>query len=115
MAKLVHSLDQLVEGASRLKQVYKKDLQCGDVVIIVTRNSHYHLKVLEDNLYLVSGGWFDRKYMSPQKIAVNGCTWGGAVIKVDIVAACGLCIEFGNRVITSAIQSILVIKQGAMN
>lgn len=115
MAKLARSLDQLVEGVSRLKQVYKKDLQCGDVLIVATRNSRYCLQVLEDNQYLVSGGWFDRKYMSPVKIAVNGCTWGGTVIKVDIVAACGLCMEFANRVITSAIESIVVIKHGSMN
>jgi hypothetical protein len=60
-------------------------------------------------MYRVSGGWFDRKHMSPLKLGINGCTWGGSAIKVDVVAACGLHLEFGNRVLTSRIERLRVI------
>ena len=46
--------------------------------------------------------------MSPIKTTIKGCTWGGSIIKTDIVAACGLNLEFGNRLLTSAIQKIIV-------
>ncbi len=35
---------------------------------------------------------------------------GGSVIKHDIVAACGLRLEFGNRVVTSRIRAVRVIR-----
>ena len=110
-----HSLDSIVESASRLKQVYKKDLQFGDVVLVFTKNSCYSLRVLDDKHYLVSGGWFDQKFLSPMKVTINGCTWGGSAIKMDIVAACGLSLEFGNRVITSSIEKIIILKHGSLN
>jgi hypothetical protein len=40
---------------------------------------------------------------------------GGSIIKVDIVAACGLSLEFGNRVVTSTIQKIFVVVNGSAN
>ncbi len=98
-----------------LKQVYKSDLQAGDTLLINTHNSCYSVKVLDNGYYLVSGGWFDLHQLSPLETTIAGCTWGGSIIKADIVAACGLCLEFGNRVITSAIQKIVVIKNTAMN
>jgi hypothetical protein len=110
-----HSLDSIVENADCLEQVYKKDLQFGDVVLVFTQNSRYTLRVLDDNHYLVSGGWFDQNLLSPMKVTVNGCTWGGSVIKMDVVAACGLSMEFGNRVITSSIEKIVVLKHGSLN
>jgi hypothetical protein len=109
------SLDSIVESADHLKQVYKKDLQFGDMVLVFTQNSRYTLRVLDDNHYLVSGGWFDQKFLSPMKVTVNGCTWGGTAIKMDVVAACGLSLEFGNRVITSSIKKIVIIKHGTLN
>ena len=39
--------------------------------------------------------------------------WGGSAIKHDIVAACGLFLEFGNWVITTRIQKIRVIRREA--
>jgi hypothetical protein len=104
------SLDKIVEEASHLKQVYKSELQPGDTLLINTRNSCYYLRVLADGYYQVSGGWFDRQQLSPLITTIAGCSWGGSIIKADIVAACGLCLEFGNRVITSAIQKITIIK-----
>jgi hypothetical protein len=70
---------------------------------------------MEGGLYLVSGGWFDRKGFSPMKVTIRGCTWGGSAIKLDIVAACGLRLEFGNRVITSPIRKVFVFPYGSEN
>jgi hypothetical protein len=65
--------------------------------------------------FAVSGGWFDRHSSSPVRTRINGCTWGGTAIKVDIIAACGLCLEFGNRVVTSSIRSIFILPHGSEN
>ena len=115
MIEIGHSLEKIVEGAIHLKQVRKSDLQYGDLVLITTRNSVYSVRVLDNDLYLVSGGWFDKKGMSPVKTTIAGCTWGGSIIKIDIIAACGLCLEFGNRVITSTIQKVCLIRYGSQN
>ena len=110
-----HSLEKIVGGAVQLKQVRKTDLSFGDVVLITTRNSDYSVCVLDDDTYLVSGGWFARKGLSPVKISISGCTWGGSIIKVDTLAACGLRLEFGNRVITTTIRKVRVIRGGGNN
>lgn len=115
ISRLGLSLDTIVAKSDQLKQIYKHDLQSGDTILVNTRNSHYSVQVLEEGFYLVSGGWFDKQQMSPVKTTINGCSWGGSVIKADIVAACGLCLEFGNRVITSAIQRIVLIRNPVMN
>jgi len=115
MTPHAHSLDAIITQSEHLKQVRKAELHFGDWVIVVTLNSVYSLRVLEDDFFLVSGGWFDRKGMAPLKTTVAGCTWGGSIIKADIVAACGLSLEFGNRVVTSAIQKIYVIPRGGEN
>lgn len=110
-----HSLEKIVDGAVQLQQVRKDDLQFGDLVLITTRNSDYSVCVLEDDCYIVSGGWFARKGRSPINISITGCTWGGSIIKVDTLAACGLRMEFGNRVITTTIRKVRVIRGGSKN
>jgi hypothetical protein len=110
-----HSLEKIVGGAVQLKQVRKMDLSFGDVVLITTRNSDYSICVLDHDTYLVSGGWFARKGLSPVKISISGCTWGGSIIKVDTLAACGLRLEFGNRVITTTIRKVRVIRGSGNN
>ena len=115
MRGFAHSLDKIVESADNLKQVRKADLRFGDLVLITTRNSVYSVRVLDDNLYLVSGGWFDLNGLSPMKIRINGCTWGGSIIKFDIIAACGLHLEFGNRVVTTAIKKICLMRHDNQN
>ncbi len=110
MVRLACSLDRFVEGTSRLRQVRKEDLRFGDLVLITTRNSVYSICVLNQGVYLVFGGWFDRKGLSPVKTAITGCTLGGSIIKPDIIAACGLCLEFGNRVVTTTIQKVRVMR-----
>ena len=110
-----HSLEKIVDGAVQLKQVRKQELQFGDLVLITTRNSDYSVSVLEDDRYIVSGGWFARKGRSPMKVSITGCTWGGSIIKVDTLAACGLRMEFSNRVITTTIRKVRVIRGGSLN
>ncbi len=105
-----HRLEKIVESSVHLEHVRKEDLQFGDLVIITTRNSCYSVYVLDDEGYLVSGGWFDKKRLSPLKISISGCTWGGSIIKVDTIAACGLRLEFSNRVITTPIKRIEVVR-----
>jgi hypothetical protein len=106
----LRTLGAIVNHIERLKVVCKADLELGDQVLITTRNSTYSIHVLQEDLYSVSGGWFDRRGLSPSKVAINGCTWGGRSIKWDIVAACGLHLEFGNQVVTSRIIEFQVIR-----
>jgi hypothetical protein len=103
------TLNALVRHADRLRAVRKSDLNFGDRVFVTTANSVYSIHVLEDGYYSISGGWFDRKGLSPMKTTITGCTWGGSAILMDVVAACGLHLEFGNQVLTSGIRNIHVI------
>lgn len=108
-------LRNFVEQADNLKQVKKADLKPGDEVHLKTLNSIYIIKVEEDKSYIVSGGWFDKMGLSPFKTAINGCTWGGSVIKTDVVAACGLYLEFSNRIVTSEIREIIYFDKSSKN
>src|SRR4030066_436128 len=104
-----YELERLVNDCGTLVQIHKNELQPGDQILLKTVNSIYSIKVLENGYYNVSGGWFDKNELSPVKTTISGCTWGGCIIKTDIVAACGLCLEFGNKVITSRIKKIFHI------
>ncbi len=106
------TLGAIAEQVDHLQQVRKAELSFGDRVLVTTLNSTYLIHVLEDGLYSISGGWVDSQGLSPLKTTINGCTWGGMAIKVDIVAACGLHLEFGNRVITSRIKKFDVVRLG---
>ena len=115
MTESTQCLDTVVAEARDLQAVRKRDVQPGDRLVIHTRNSTYILWCVLDGLYWVSGGWFDREGMSPQVMGINGCTWGGSIIKQDIVAALGLRMEFGNRVRTTAIRDIHLVRATAGN
>jgi hypothetical protein len=104
------TLGAIVHRIKHLIAVRKADLELGDQVLVTTRNSTYSIHVLQEDLYSVSGGWFDKRGLSPSKVAINGCTWGGRAIKLDILAACGLHLEFGNQVVTSRIMGFQVIR-----
>jgi hypothetical protein len=110
---MVHTLDAAVAEARSLREVRKRDLHSGDRVLVTTRNSRYMIWVLGDGHYRVSGGWFDLHGRSPERVGINGCTWGGSAIKSDIVAANGLHLEFGNMVLTTRIREICVIRARA--
>lgn len=115
MLKIGYSLEKIIENSSRLEQVHKDDLRAGDLVIITTKNSIYSIQVLDNGNYQVSGGWFDKKGVSPMDITIPGCTWGGKIIKKDIIAACGMCLEFGNRIVTTPIQKVFKIPYEVQN
>lgn len=103
-------LDALMALGARLPTVRRADLHAGDRVIVATRNSTYSLYVLEDGSFWAEGGWFDRNGPSPQRVQVNGCTFGGRAIKTDIVAAPGLFLEFDNLVTTTRIRDAKVVR-----
>jgi hypothetical protein len=111
--RLHRTLDRIIRHAEGLKSVRKAELSSGDWVVVTTTHSTYAICVLGDGSYSVSGGWFDRHGLSPLRTTINGCTWGGSTIKLDIVAACGLRLEFGNRVLTSHIHRVQVLRPPA--
>jgi hypothetical protein len=102
----------IVEETEPQEEVLKAELHSGDQVLVRTAHSTYAIRVLGDGLYSVSGGWFDRRGVSPLKTTITGCTWGRSAIKLDTVAACGLHLEFGNGVVTSRIREIDVTRFG---
>ena len=106
-------LDLIVKEGQVLPQILRTELNYGDLLGVFTQNSVYAIGVLEDGHYMVSGGYFDKRDLSPVKLAINGCTWGGSAIKQDIIAAEGLCLEFGNGLTTSPIRKFHVLKFGA--
>jgi hypothetical protein len=104
------ALDVLVAAMDRLPAVLRTDMRSGDWLVVRTRNSVYSLCLLEDGTYSVAGGWFDRNGTSPQRVGVNGCTFGGRAIKSDVLAAPGLFLEFDNRVTTTRIRDASVLR-----
>jgi hypothetical protein len=109
------TLDRLVDSAATLDEVRKDSLQPGDRVLVKTVNSSYCIRSLGVSQYEVSGGWFERNRIPAVELSISGCTWGGSVIKMDLIAACGLRIEFGNRLTTSPVQKIFVLPQCIQN
>jgi hypothetical protein len=110
MIARVRTVDAILDQVGRFEAIRKADLRRGDSVVVVTENSIYCIHVEEEGSYSVSGGWFDRNGISPVTLTISGCTWGGTAIKRDLVAARGLRLEFGNRVVTSPIRDVQVIR-----
>ena len=110
MIARARTVNAILEQGRLSEPVQKSELRRGDRVVVATENSVYCINVLGDSTYSVWGGWFDRQGVSPVRLSISGCTWGGSVIKHDIVAACGLRLEFGNRVVTSRIRAVRVIR-----
>jgi hypothetical protein len=115
LVRFEQNLKRIVERIVCPGQIHKKNLRFGDFVHISTQNSDYFIHVLQNDFYLVSGGWFDQKKLSPAKIKIRGCTWGGNVININIVAACGLHLEFDNGLLTSVIQKVIVYRGYGQN
>lgn len=109
------NLDRIVKQVDDIQKVQKGSLEPGDYVFVKTHNSLYSICKREDELFEVCGGWFDRKGLSPAVLSIRGCTWGGSIINIGIVAARGLFLEFGNNLITSPIRKIVVIKSRQLN
>lgn len=107
------TLESITRHAEGLSAVRRRELDSGDWILVTTSNSTYVIGVLGDDLFSVTGGWFDKNGLSPLRTTIVGCTWGGSAIKLDIVAACGLRLEFGNRVVTSRIKNVQVFHSPA--
>lgn len=107
------SLDAILQHLPRLRRLQRSDLCFADRVIVYTQNSRYDLIVIGEGEYMITGGWFDHEKLSPHRVRINGCTWGGSMIWHDTVAAPGMCIEFDNRVITSPVRRVLVCRPNA--
>lgn len=103
------TLNTLAQFSHLHPQVRKADLRTGDLVIIRTVKSEYRLRMLSNGLFETSGGWFDKKGHAPMVIGVAGATWGGSAIMPHVLAACGMRVEFKNRLITSPVRSITII------
>ena len=107
---MVRTLGAVVDHARRSDAVRKDDLHFGDRVIVRTRNSVYSLWSLGGDTFAVSGGWFDRHGDTLTTVTVNGCTYGGSLIRSDVVAATGLFLEFANSVSTTRIREVRVVR-----
>jgi hypothetical protein len=103
------SLESIIDHSLSLRKVRKADLSPGDHFFVKTCNSLYDIQVLSEEMYCVTGGWFDKNGLSPMKTKITGCSWGASVIKTDIVAARGLRLEFGNRLSTSPIREVILL------
>lgn len=114
-ARIGVTLASIIRSADHLQEVRKSSLCVGDWVFVKTVKSLYRIRVLGSGFYEVTGGWFEKKGLSPAQLRISGCTWGGSAIKIDLIAACRLRIEFGNRLITSPVQRIFVLPQFVQN
>ena len=101
------AFDRMVADAAAVQGVVRADVATGDRLVVYTRNSVYTLRRLADGAFEVTGGWFDRSTDGRAVLTVTGCTWGGSAVRRDLVAGCGMRIEFGNRVITSIVQRVV--------
>ena len=74
------TVNAILGSAGLARPVRKADLTRGSRVVVATENSIYSIEVLEDSTYSVRGGWFDRQGLSPARISIAGCTWGGTLV-----------------------------------
>jgi len=115
MSGIGYSLDNIINNTDGMRHIRKSDVRFGDMVIVTTVNSVYYLYALANGEFIVTGGWFEQHGLPSGKTTINGCTWGGSVIKHDIIAACGLHLEFGNHVVTSSIKHVRHIRNTNSN
>ena len=113
--ELGYELSDFVGATERMTLVYRKNLAFGDTLIVQTLNSTYIIQVWNNDTFGVTGGWFTHQGLSMSKMKIVGCTNGGSAVKQDIIAGCGLCIEFGNGLCTSNIADISIIRSSNLN
>lgn len=102
------TLDQITHCAHLYPQVRKDQIARGDWIVIRTVKSVYTLRAIGNGLFEARGGWFNKKGCAPMTVGVAGATWGGSAIMPQVLAACGLRVEFSNRLITSPVRRIEV-------
>ena len=109
-AVLTLSLDRLAAAAASVDGLRETDVQPGDWVIIRTRNSTYSLRAYGDGTFDATGGWFTQNAGTGERLRVAGCTWGGAALLTRMVAAPGMFLEFANRVRTTRIREVRLLR-----
>ncbi len=102
-------------STDKSRTLFRGDVRSGDIIYVRTLNSLYSMCALDDGSFEVTGGWFDKHGISPLVTRVNGCTYGGSMINITAIAACGLSIEFSNRVRTSSIHKIIILRHFGQN
>ncbi|HLG95442.1 MAG TPA: hypothetical protein VKX49_03920 [Bryobacteraceae bacterium] len=90
--------------------VYLRDLQPGAVLDIQTRNRSYRLVNLGEEAALISG--HPEFCPEPVRVQVQGCTWGGSMLKTKYVGR-GMHLEFIHPVYRTVITSQIVDIQQA--
>ena len=110
-----YTLSSFGDLSARAGAVRRQEVSPGDSIIVRTQNSVYALRLGEDGAFSVSGGWFRRKGRENIRMTITGCSLGGNMIRIDTLVACGLSIEFGNRLITSPVRSFFVLRNGWVN
>jgi len=103
------------DASGNLRAIRKTDVRPGDCVLVRTRNSLYILQATADGRFSAWGGWFKRKERNGSQISVNGCSLGGSIININVIAALGMCIEFSNRLITTPVECFVVLREGWQN
>jgi hypothetical protein len=86
--------------------VDRQQLRPGDEINVITKSSLYQVRVLREDIFVVSGGWFDENRESPQRTRILGCSMDAKTINEDIVCAFGLHVHFDNGVVTSPVHKI---------
>lgn len=110
-----YPLDALIAQTGHMTGLHKSHFRSGDLLIAWTRNSVYRIRSLGGTLVEVTGGWFDKKGLSPMRTSIAGCSWGGNAIIPGLAAANGLCLEFGNRLITTPVVRIVCVPREQQN
>jgi len=109
------SLERLATAGAVVEGVRDADLQSGDWVIVETKNSTYALRANGDGTFDATGGWFLREPASGERMRVAGCTWGGSALLTRMIAAPGMFLEFANRVRTTRIREVRVLRSVPSN
>jgi hypothetical protein len=90
--------------------VKRTQLEINDKIRIRTKNSEYNIEVIDQSIFTIKGGWFDKKGLSPFLGSIEGATWGWGDLLPDIIAKIGMRIKFANGPTTSHVKSIIYLK-----
>ncbi|HTO94055.1 MAG TPA: hypothetical protein VMM80_06765 [Bacteroidota bacterium] len=115
MTPFGYTLSSFGDQSARARALRRQEISPGDSIMVRTQNSVYALRLGDDGAFQVSGGWFRRKGRENLRMTITGCSLGGTMIRIDTVVACGLSIEFGNRLVTSPVRSFFVLRNGWVN
>jgi hypothetical protein len=107
----LHDLSTLAGFDHATEGVRKDEVRPGDRVLVTTRNSTYSIRMISPDRYEVSGGWFALHGQGSMVLGINGCTFGGHAIHSGLLAARGLFLEFANRVVTTRIYRVDLIRK----